>query len=254
MAQFGSLIVKPAIKRIKELLGLKTDNELREYFGVGENTINMWKYRGTLDITLIYEKIPGVSFDWVLYGKGEPIAVRPDASALLQLKSKLTQNLYNILSSHNVIGDDQEEYITNSDEYYQPKKRLKKRERIDIPILYNSLEKTDTYEVYDEIKGWYDPFHLFNEYTIVIYINKKIDGILKLQEGDNIVVITNRETKNNDIVLVSISDKYEFMRYIKDKTGEYFKSLETKTETIVKYDGRYNVEGVAIARIKKLTE
>lgn len=250
MAQFGSLIVKPAIKRIKQLLGLKTDNELRDYFGVGENTINMWKYRGTLDITLIYEKIPGVSFDWILYGKGQPIIIRPDASALLQLKSKVTQTLYDTLVSPSVMFDKSEEYITERDDDESQNNKIEKRKRLNIPILYNSLENTETYEVYDEIKGWYDPFHLFNEYTLIIYINKKIDGLLKLEEGDSIVVITNREKKNNDIVLVSISEKYEFMKYLKDNTGEYFQSLESKTKN--KFDGRYNIEGVAIAKIRKL--
>lgn len=236
MASFGKQTVEAVLERMKLFLGVHTEGDVAERLGITKQTMSNWKFRGTLDIALIKETVPDISLDWLLEGLGEP--------ALKQLEARL-------IRAHNDAFQPIRSVLEKVEEY-EVKKNKFKRDKTLIPILYSSLDKSDTYEVHDEIKGMFEPFIYFNEYTIVVYMNNSIKGKIEVDEGDYMVVSTNRERMNNNIVLVSIEERFEFMKFIKDKSGEYLESLDGKSKNPFKYDGLFEIEGVVIAIFKKM--
>jgi hypothetical protein len=58
------------IGRLKSHLGLKTDEELGQYFGVQRTTVSAWRARKTVNLKLIAEKCPDLNLHWLLSGEG----------------------------------------------------------------------------------------------------------------------------------------------------------------------------------------
>lgn len=56
------------LKRIKKVYGLKSDSELAKHLGLPPTTLSSWKARNTVDFDRIYERCPGINFNFLLYG------------------------------------------------------------------------------------------------------------------------------------------------------------------------------------------
>lgn len=245
MASFGRETVEAALRRLKKSLSIQTDNDLAEYLNVTSSGLSAWKRRGSIDIALIIERVNNISIDWLLYGVGEPTLIN-------KVVDDITKKIYeDDGTTLKGLGKLNALVKENSDNYNDDKNKFRRKKTV-VPILYSSLDKSDTYEVHDEIKGMFEPFIYFNEYTVVVYMNNSIKGKIEVDEGDYMVVSTNRERMNNNIVLVSIEERFEFMKFIKDKSGEYLESLDGKSKNPFKYDGLFEIEGVVIAIFKKM--
>ncbi len=91
--------ITPILQRIKNLLHAKTDKEMAEKWGISYSTLDTWKNRDKipekrlLDFSLKY----GVSFDWLLTGKGEPFPTSTNINIVEEQQDK--ENTTN--SSHN---------------------------------------------------------------------------------------------------------------------------------------------------------
>ncbi|WP_028296571.1 helix-turn-helix domain-containing protein [Olivibacter sitiensis] len=62
---------KLIFKRIKLAYGLKSDADLADFLELPPTTLSGWKRRNTLDIDLLYSKLVGISWDYLIYGVGE---------------------------------------------------------------------------------------------------------------------------------------------------------------------------------------
>lgn len=72
------------IQSIKDYKGFKTNTELAEFLGVGKSTISNWIARGTLDESLIREKIPEITLQFLRTGEYPMTEQRDIISVLLQ--------------------------------------------------------------------------------------------------------------------------------------------------------------------------
>lgn len=67
------LDVAGIIKRAKQILNLKKDNELAEFMGVSRATVSNWSARNSIDFHLLFAKMGDkVDYNWLLLGKGNP--------------------------------------------------------------------------------------------------------------------------------------------------------------------------------------
>lgn len=66
------LNVPEIVKRAKMVLNLKRDNELAEYLGVARATLSNWCARNSIDFPLLFNKMQGIDYTWLLTGKGSP--------------------------------------------------------------------------------------------------------------------------------------------------------------------------------------
>lgn len=58
--------------RIKSAYDLKTDAQLARFLGIPTTTLSSWKRSNRFDIDLLYSKLVGISWDYLIYGKGMP--------------------------------------------------------------------------------------------------------------------------------------------------------------------------------------
>lgn len=58
---------------MKQVLALKGDKELREFFGVAQSTFSSWKNRNSLpaEIFINFANERSVDLNWLLLGKGK---------------------------------------------------------------------------------------------------------------------------------------------------------------------------------------
>jgi len=61
-------LVNAIILNLKILLKVKNDSELAEILGVSQQNISFWRTSGTVNFTLILEKIEDISIDYLLTG------------------------------------------------------------------------------------------------------------------------------------------------------------------------------------------
>lgn len=55
------------IEKLKEHIGVHTDENLSKYLGIHQSTLSGWRKRNTINIELIIEKIDDVDMNWLLY-------------------------------------------------------------------------------------------------------------------------------------------------------------------------------------------
>ncbi len=67
------------LDRMHQLLGLRTDIALAEYFGLGKSTVGGWRKHNRIPLSecLILAKRKGASLDWLLLGIGPQAAPEP---------------------------------------------------------------------------------------------------------------------------------------------------------------------------------
>ena len=58
------------LDRIKELMNIKTDLELAKYLGISQNTIYSWKSRDSVDVWVIFQRLPKLDWNYIFYGEG----------------------------------------------------------------------------------------------------------------------------------------------------------------------------------------
>ena len=58
------------LDRIKELINIKTDLELAKYLGISQNTIYSWKSRDSVDVWVIFQRLPKLDWNYIFYGEG----------------------------------------------------------------------------------------------------------------------------------------------------------------------------------------
>jgi hypothetical protein len=63
---------KLVFSRLKTAYGFKSDSKLSQYLGVPPTTLASWKARNTFDFDVLYSKCEGISWDYLVYGTGEP--------------------------------------------------------------------------------------------------------------------------------------------------------------------------------------
>lgn len=73
-----------AIQRLKTLLHASTDEELAEtWMHVRRQNITNWRNRGNaLNEKIINRNLPGISWEWLISGEGEPFLPTPEGRAL----------------------------------------------------------------------------------------------------------------------------------------------------------------------------
>ena len=75
---------KLIFSRLKTAYGLTSDSKLSHYLGIPPTTLASWKARNTFDFDILYSKCEGLSWDYLVYGIGEPfIKNEPDQDARL---------------------------------------------------------------------------------------------------------------------------------------------------------------------------
>ena len=63
--------IKNIIQRLKSLKSFNSDEQLAEYMGVTRAAVSTWKARNSIDYTLIFEKFPDYSLNYIIYGKAD---------------------------------------------------------------------------------------------------------------------------------------------------------------------------------------
>ena len=60
------------IEKLKRALHLETDQALADFFGVTRPNVANWRTRNTLNHSLVLDRCPGLSLDWLYKDEGEP--------------------------------------------------------------------------------------------------------------------------------------------------------------------------------------
>ncbi|MGV8135981.1 MAG: helix-turn-helix domain-containing protein [Mangrovibacterium sp.] len=63
---------KLIFSRLKFAYGLTSDSKLSHFLGIPPTTLASWKARNTFDFDILYSKCEGLSWDYLVYGIGEP--------------------------------------------------------------------------------------------------------------------------------------------------------------------------------------
>ncbi|HOJ04157.1 MAG TPA: hypothetical protein PK916_09145 [Bacteroidota bacterium] len=70
------------IQRLKELFQVDTDDNLALGLRLGRGNITNWRKRDAMSRQLVERRIPGVNWDWLTTGKGDPFMPTPEGRAL----------------------------------------------------------------------------------------------------------------------------------------------------------------------------
>ena len=87
------------LDRAKKALGLKTDTELADHFGIGKTTLSSWRTRNSINYNALFTKCGQVNLHWLLTGEG-PMMVRDiggknavESEAVLEAEARKIQLL-----------------------------------------------------------------------------------------------------------------------------------------------------------------
>lgn len=74
--------VSEIVDRMKSVIGVQTDKEVSEYFGLARGAAAVWKNRGTVPLDELTKLATGhgVSLDWLILGRGSHTTVSPGDS------------------------------------------------------------------------------------------------------------------------------------------------------------------------------
>lgn len=249
MASFGRETVEAALRRLKKLLSVRTDNELAECLDMTSSGLSAWKRRGSIDIALILEKLPNTSIDWLLAGVGEPYTYNDSLDIMEPIKlvrEKNTEYIRKSLMPPTIGKVSRKANIKSSDLANELK------ESPTIPIFYGVSAGNPTV-TFNELKGYYKYDYLVNERTIGIDMNTDEYSGYGLQKGDIIIIDTAREPQNGNLVLVKIEGTFDILYYYDNNGSIYYEKVVEGTKN-KKYnvDNLIDVSGVAIAKIRKL--
>lgn len=244
MPNFDKQTVTAAIERIKKYLKVKTDKELAAYLGLSDNTLNMWKRRGTLDISLIHNKVLNISLDWVINGVGEPTIVT-------KLVDDISKKVLDKDGSHVAYRTTKKIIKEQGEKNKEEKNRLKKMvESPSIPVYYG-VSAGDPKNTFNEMRGVFKYDYSSSKNNIGLFVNNDSYKEHHILNGDTLIVDEHRLPENGNIVFARYDGQYELFLYHENKNGNHFEYLSNeKPKEKISYDGLIELGGVVIARIK----
>jgi len=247
MPTFDKKVVRAAIERIKEHLNLKTDIQLSEFLGLSSNTLNMWKRRGTLDLQLIYSKVPNISLDWVLNGVGESSIKQTSVlnSAVADIKhtaQRMATDPFRDVMKY--VNQPVEEYGSPAEEI------LTSDEKYRIPIIGIKLDGERPIEVFDTITGYFHTESLASEGTVLLELyddNYKDSGFNK---GDMLLIDTKAIVKDNNYIVVLKNKKHQICKVQNSEGEKSYTDLKSGKTTIISKENYKYIVGVIKTKIR----
>lgn len=241
MASLGKQTVEAAFERLKIILGIHSEGEIGEFLGLTKQTMSNWKFRGTLDIALIKEKIDGISIDWLIDGIGEPLLKDQRTNQLKEEVSKLNDILYKPIQKgikgSSIAAEEVVQY------------RVEQGERLRVPIIYSKVS-SNVPDNYDIIRGYYYSDYIVNENVIMMKVKEERYVKHGIEENELLAIDTKRKPKNGDYIVLDTKMSYIIATFEEDEKGHNYMDLGEGKEKVYIADENSYIEGVIIAKIK----
>lgn len=246
MASFGRETVEAALRRLKKILSVRTDNELADYLEITSSGLSAWKRRGSLDIALLQEKIGDISVDWLLYGVGEPYINRREVSDYFNtIKDMADRTNKGIVGKSHEIGvlkePDQELVNTKSDSKT-------------IPVFYG-VSAGEGVVAFSDIKEYYKYDYLLNERTIGLRVLSDEYSEYGIKVGEMLLIDPARPPQSGNYVIVKRGDDTDLYLYtLEFADGREYVWLEylskSNADIKVEYKLDDDIIGVIYSKVK----
>ena len=246
MSAFGKHTVIAAFERMKIILHLHTEGDVAEYLGLTKQTMSNWKHRGSLDIALIKEKIPGISIDWLLTGEGVPKRETQKEASIISDVDNLVKKLNEtILHGSKRVSEAGVEYGTRDGSIVE----RASGERI--PYYYSSVSGGERTEHFNELKGYWQMHYLVNERTLAVEMRDDDYGSVGLERGDFVIIDTARKPSGGDVVLAKMVKYLDLLEYSEVGDKVFLNEVSEKTnKNSFEFGKNFDILGVLIATIK----
>lgn len=215
------------IARLREAFGFERDGDLANFLEIAPSSLSLWKSRDSVNFSLLIEKFPDLSLDWLLHDVGKP-----------RLSEQLSKRAPPIESG------------------MQPYTTLSAAHPTHIPLFLVPSPAGHTTPGDDHVLAALDLCHTIVPDGAECFACEVSGDSMKgsgFAPGDIIIVQRNREAQPGNLVVASVDGDLTFKRFVRIGKESYLYPDNESYQPIQIRDGMtVQIWGVVIRSVKKV--